>query len=185
MNYRIMPEVFQLFPDFYRGVVVAGNAKNGPSDPEILSSLLGLEEKIKNEHLDLASDPRLKIWEDAYVKFGSNPKKYTPSINFLVSRIKEGKSIRSISTIVDLFNVVSLRYLVPCGGDDVDTVEGDLTLGIATGKEIFAPLFKPDAVEHPSPGEVIFLIKKAAACSAVDGHGAMLIFQRSPNKRTI
>jgi lysyl-tRNA synthetase class 2 len=161
MNYRIMPEVFQLFPDFYRGVVVAGNAKNGPSDPEILSSLLGLEEKIKNEHLDLASDPRLKIWEDAYVKFGSNPKKYTPSINFLVSRIKEGKSIRSISTIVDLFNIVSLRYLVPCGGDDVDTVEGDLTLGIATGKEIFAPLFKPDAVEHPSPGEVIFFNQKS------------------------
>jgi len=136
MKYCITPEVFRMFPDFHRGVVVAVNAKNGPSDPEILSSLRELEEKIKNDHLDLASDPRLKIWEDAYVKFGSNPKRYTPSIIFLVSRIKEGKSIRSISSIVDLFNIISLRYLVPCGGDDVDTVEGDLTLGIATGKEI-------------------------------------------------
>jgi len=141
--------------------VVAGNAKNRPSGPEIISSLRRLEEKIKNDHLDLATDPRLKIWEDAYVKFGSNPKKYTPSINFLVGRIKEGKPIRSISTIVDLFNIISLRYLVPCGGDDADTVEGDLTLGIASGKEIFAPLFKPDAVEHPSPGEVIFFNQKS------------------------
>lgn len=161
MKYCIAPEVLRMFPDFHRGVVVASHAENGPSDPEILSSLRGLEKKIKNGQLDLAADPRLKVWEDAYVKFGSNPKKYTPSIVFLVSRIKEGRSTRSISTIVDLFNIISLRYLIPCGGDDIDTVEGDLTLGIATGKETFAPLFKPDAVEHPSPGEVIFFNQKS------------------------
>ena len=33
---------------------------------------------------------------------------------------------------------------------------GDLVLGIANGDETFAPLFKPDAVENPVAGEVIY-----------------------------
>ena len=55
MKYCITPEVFRMFPNFQRGVVVVCNAKNGPSDPEILSSLRELEEKIKNDPLDLGS----------------------------------------------------------------------------------------------------------------------------------
>ena len=47
--------------------------------------------------------------------------------------------------------------MLPCGGDDLDSVAGgDLRLGLATGEETFAPLFKPLSVEHPKPGEVIY-----------------------------
>ncbi|MEJ2112104.1 MAG: phenylalanine--tRNA ligase beta subunit-related protein, partial [Acidobacteriota bacterium] len=50
-----------------------------------------------------------------------------------------------------------LKYLIPCGGDDMDTVSGDVTLGLASSEETFAPLFSPDAVEHPDAGEIIYV----------------------------
>ena len=96
-------------------------------------------------------------WNAAYIKFGADPDKYTPSIRFLYQQIRRGKPPRSISTVVDLMNATSIRWAAPCGGDDLDSLEGgDLCLGIARGDETFAPLFKPAAVERPNPGEIIY-----------------------------
>jgi DNA/RNA-binding domain of Phe-tRNA-synthetase-like protein len=47
--------------------------------------------------------------------------------------------------------------LIPCGGDDMDKVEEDVTLGLARSDETFAPIFSPDAIEHPDAGEVIYV----------------------------
>ena len=157
MKYRVDPAVFEMFPDFCRGVVAARGVRNGPSSAEITSMVQKLEQKIRTDPEITPDHRRLKAWEEAYARFGANPKKYTPSIVFLVSRIKKGNAIRSISKAVDLFNVISLKYLLPCGGDDVETIEGGLTLGVASGKETFSPLFKPETVEHPEPGEVIYV----------------------------
>ena len=157
MKYRVDPPVFQMFPNFCRGVVAATDVRNGPSSSEITSMVQELEQKIRTDSAITPDHPRLKAWEEAYARFGANPKKYTPSIVFLVSRIKKGNSIRTISKAVDLFNVISLKYLLPCGGDDVETIEGGLTLSIANGKETFSPLFKPETIEHPEPGEVIYV----------------------------
>ena len=38
----------------------------------------------------------------------------------------------------------------------MDSVEGDVTLGRAVSDETFAPIFKPEEVEHPDQGEVIY-----------------------------
>jgi lysyl-tRNA synthetase class 2 len=56
---------------------------------------------------------------------------------------------------VALFNYTSLKYLIPCGGDDVDRVEGNLVLGLATGDERFQPLGGGEE-ETPVKGEVIY-----------------------------
>jgi DNA/RNA-binding domain of Phe-tRNA-synthetase-like protein len=39
----------------------------------------------------------------------------------------------------------------------MDSVEGDLTLGRAVSDETFAPIFKPEEIEHPDAGEVIYV----------------------------
>jgi DNA/RNA-binding domain of Phe-tRNA-synthetase-like protein len=103
----------------------------------------------------------LAVWADAYKQFGINPVRDTPSISFLVKHIKSGKSIRSISPVVDLFNTFSLRYRIPCGGDDLDAIGGDdIRLGLANGDEKFSPIFKPEIVESPRPGEVVYFTRR-------------------------
>jgi DNA/RNA-binding domain of Phe-tRNA-synthetase-like protein len=57
--------------------------------------------------------------------------------------------------VVALFNIISLKYLIPCGGDDVATIKGNLKLGIASGEEKFTSLGSTE-VENPEVGEVIY-----------------------------
>ncbi|BDW49863.1 hypothetical protein LG21E20_15250 [Lactococcus formosensis] len=38
---------------------------------------------------------------------------------------------------MDIYNSISLRYGVPCGGEDLDKINGDLHLGLAKGVKIF------------------------------------------------
>lgn len=158
MQFCIEQKVFELFPHFCRGIVRASGIDNGGTCLEIQRLLAEQAERVCGD-AGIAPDthPRLAVWKEAYRKFGSNPNKFTPSIVFLAKQAGKGKPIRSISPAVDAFNVISLKYLIPCGGDDMDQVSGDVTLGLATSDETFAPIFSPEAEEHPDPGEVIYV----------------------------
>jgi DNA/RNA-binding domain of Phe-tRNA-synthetase-like protein len=158
MRFCIEEEVFKMFPQFCRGIVVAAGSDNSRPSPELEKLLQEEQEKMRQDStIDLATHPRLVAWKDAYRQFGSNPNKFTPSIIFLAKQAKAGKTVRSISPAVDAFNLISIRHIIPCGGDDMDSVEGDVTLGRAVSDETFAPIFKPEEVEHPEPGEVIYV----------------------------
>lgn len=161
MRFCIEEEVFQLFPKFCRGIVIGAGIDNSRSCPELETLLAEQTEKMRQDpNLDPATHPRLLVWKDSYRQFGANPNKFTPSIVFLAKQIKAGKPIRSISPVVDAFNLISIKHIIPCGGDDMDSVEGDVTLGRAVSDETFAPIFKPDEVEHPVPGEVIYVNRR-------------------------
>jgi DNA/RNA-binding domain of Phe-tRNA-synthetase-like protein len=157
MLYRVELEIFERFPHFYRGCVVARGIDNSRADGYPTQLLRQQEERIRAEIGDPSAHPRLAAWQNAYRDFGADPAKHTPSIVFLVQRICQGKSIASISPVVDLFNWISLKHLLPAGGDCVDELAGDLTLGLARGTEAFASLRKPHSVENPEPGEVIYV----------------------------
>ncbi len=161
MRFCIEESVFQMFPDFCRGIVVAAGIDNSRPCPDLERLLKEQEEKMRQDAgLELSTHPRLLAWKEAYRKFGSNPNKFTPSIVFLAKQVKAGKPVRSISPAVDAFNIISLKHVIPCGGDDMDSVEDDVTLGRAGADETFAPIFKPEEVEHPDPGEVIYVNRK-------------------------
>jgi len=161
MRFCIEESVFEMFPQFCRGIVMASGIDNSRPRPEFEELLRKQEETLRQDPaIDLAAHPRLLAWKEAYRRFGSNPNKFTPSIVFLAKQVKSGKTVRSISPAVDAFNIISIRHIIPCGGDDMDSVEGDVTLGRAGGDETFAPIFKPEEIEHPEPGEVIYVNRR-------------------------
>jgi len=149
--YSVEPVIFEMFPAFRRGVVVATGIGNTHTDPETARLLAAAA-------AGASADPaKIEVWNEAYRKFGADPDRHTPSIRFLYQQIQKGKPPRPISKVVDLFNIISLRWMAPCGGDDLAALDGgDVVLGLARGDETFAPLFKPAAVEHPAPNEVIY-----------------------------
>lgn len=150
-TYSVDPKIFELFPAFRRGVVVATNLDNTASAPELGQLIMEASQAPAGE------PPAISVWNEAYLKLGVDPKKFTPSIKFLYEQIRKGKPPRSISKIVDVMNLVSLRRMVPCGGDDLQSIlPGDIRLGFAQGGETFAPLFKPAAFDNPVAGEVIY-----------------------------
>jgi DNA/RNA-binding domain of Phe-tRNA-synthetase-like protein len=71
-------------------------------------------------------------------------------------RVLRNEELPSISALVDIGNVVSLRHILPAGGHAIDFVEGDITLRPALGDEEFIPL-DSDQLETPTPGEIIFV----------------------------
>jgi DNA/RNA-binding domain of Phe-tRNA-synthetase-like protein len=161
LRFRIEEDVFRIFPQFCRAIVMAAGIDNSRPCPEIEEFLKEQREKIQQDpNVEPATHPRLLVWKEAYRKFGSNPNKFTPSIVFLTKQVKSGKPVRTISPAVDAFNAVSIKYLIPCGGDDMDTVENDVTLGCAASDETFAPIFKPEEIEHPGAGEIIYVNRK-------------------------
>jgi len=153
-TYSVDPKIFELFPAFRRGVVVATHLDNSSPDPELGKLILEAAETM----LATTAEPdRIAVWNNAYLKLGVDPKKFTPSIKFLYEQTRKGKPPRSISKIVDIMNLVSLRRMAPCGGDDLQSIlPSDIRLGFAQGDETFAPLFRATAFDNPTAGEVIY-----------------------------
>jgi DNA/RNA-binding domain of Phe-tRNA-synthetase-like protein len=156
-TYSIHKSVFELFPGYVRGVVIIEGVKNGPSSPALLKELRA-EEAVVRTSLDiegLAAHACIASWREAYRSFGAKPSKFRPSMEALIRRVLRGEELRSISALVDIGTVISLRHLVPSGGHAIDVVEGDLSLRPATGEETFIA-FGSDQEEAPEVGEIIF-----------------------------
>jgi DNA/RNA-binding domain of Phe-tRNA-synthetase-like protein len=151
-------EVFDRFPEFRRGLIIVDDIKNGTSDDVISATLNG--EMAKKTGTNLLDNEFVKAWDATYQQLGVNPNKFPPSIKSLLKRVAKSGSFPFINSIVALFNYVSIKYLIPCGGDDVETIEGNLRLGLSKGNEVFIPLGS-GAKEIPDVGEVIYYDDKA------------------------
>lgn len=157
MNYEVDAAVFERFPGFRRAVVVARDLDNAREVPELEATLRGLEEALRSEPGDPLADPRLTAWMEAFRALELNPKKFPPSVVNLVKRVRGGKPLPFVNPLVALFNCASLEHRIPCGGDDLKVVTGNLALRFASGDETYRPLGQPEATEHPRPGEVVYL----------------------------
>lgn len=149
----IEDDIFELFPDFYRGIVLVKDISNQKSNKRIRKLLK--KEIDRQVDIDELKDPRILAWNEAHRRFASDPDTYLPSITYLLKSMRSNRALPFINSVVALFNYISLKYVTPCGGDDVERVEGNLVLGIADGTERFIPLGE-EIEEHPLPGEVIY-----------------------------
>jgi DNA/RNA-binding domain of Phe-tRNA-synthetase-like protein len=148
-------EIFNRFPGFKRGIIVIENLENQSENIEIQKMLNEEMKKRAEMGESILQSEFIKAWDDIYIQFGANPNKFPPSIKSLLKRVSKGGQIPFINSVVALFNIISLKYLIPCGGDDVDTIKGNLKLGIAKGDENFTSLGSTE-LEHPDPEEIIY-----------------------------
>lgn len=156
----ISGEIFEKFPQFKRGVIFVNEINIVEKNKRIKKPLNKIIKQRKSENINYEEHPFIKAWDEAHLKFGSNPEKYPPSIKALLTRVIVGGGLPYINSVVTLFNYISLKYLVPCGGDDLDKITGNLCLNFATGDEIFTGLGSEE-IEHPDRGEVIYYDDKS------------------------
>lgn len=156
--FTITKEVFAQFPGYVRGVVVAHGVKNREAPDELVALLRSAEQSLRERlTIDtLTEHPRIASWREAYRSFGAKPAKFRPSTEAMARRILKGDELPSISALVDIGNIVSLRHIVPAGGHAIDVLTKDMVLRPATGTEVFTPL-DSEQPENPIPGEIIFV----------------------------
>lgn len=164
-QYSISKEVFQKYPGYVRGVVIARRILNGPSSEQIIRQLRQAEDSLRGRiQLDqLTEEPRIGNWREAYRSFGAKPSEFRSSIEAMSRRVLRGDKLPSINTLVDIGNIISLRYLIPTGSHAIDHITGDIALRMATGQEDFVA-FGSDQHENPLPGEVIFSEGNTVLC---------------------
>ena len=159
MKIEVAPEVFALFPGYVRHVLVVRGADNSKELPELAELLLEEQRRIRGDGSfeDPKEHPLIASWRDAFQAFGVNPNKCPPSIANLIKRVRSGKDLPYVNSLVAIFNVVSMRHVLPAGGDDLAAVKGDIRLTPARGNENYTPLGSTDQREHPNPGEIVLL----------------------------
>lgn len=157
MEFLISQEIFDRFPETKIGIVVAKIVDNNGSD-ERITELLEKSQRATKEKFNLdtlSESPEIAVWRHVYSSFGSKPREYRSSIESLVRSVLNGRGVRSINKLVDLYNHISLKYGIPVGGEDLDKVHGNLHLQFAEGHETFIPLGS-STEDNPYKGEVIY-----------------------------
>ena len=151
----VSPEILEAWPGYMAVVAIAEGVRNGPSDEASERILAEAERTTAARGLARASDdPRIAAWRAAFSQFGAKPSRYPCSAEALLARVLKGERLPRINALVDTYNAVSLRHVIPVGGEDLDAREGDLHLVRATGEERFEG--HDDPSERPRPGEVVW-----------------------------
>ena len=98
----IADEIFEKFPSFRRGIVIARNMKNKAEDNELYEMLKKtLSDRFENP-VDLESDSRITDWKDAHRLSVQTPTNSLPPILHLLKEFRRKKLKSLLSTALSL-----------------------------------------------------------------------------------
>ena len=149
--------VIEKYPGVHIGVLFGEGLDNKTKFP----GLFRLQKEAIDEAQKQIGDqpatrhPHIASWREMYRSFGTKPSDYRPSAEALIRRALKTGKLPVINTAVDLYNVVSVKHIIPMGGFDADKVEGDIYLRVSQGGEAFTPL-GASKHEETYPGEVVY-----------------------------
>jgi DNA/RNA-binding domain of Phe-tRNA-synthetase-like protein len=158
VKFVVSPEIFKLYPALRLPVAVA-------EDVEVAADTAGVEKlwrqaweeagQLLPNYRNTQSHPRVAAWRDAMASTGVSGRKFPSSVESLLRRAFKGGEPPSINPLVDFYNSVSLRHVVPAGGFDLALLGDALELRITREADTFRPLDSVSA-ERVEPGEVAY-----------------------------
>ncbi|MDK0535819.1 B3/4 domain-containing protein [Clostridium perfringens] len=164
-KFIIEDDFWELFPNAKIGIITCNGIDNTIKDENQYKDMISQGEKEALNHLpneEFSSNEVIKVWRDAFKKFKTK-KGARSSIEALLKRVSTGKGLGTINPLVDIYNSISLKYAMPCGGEDMDKFIGDIRLTKATGDESFITLGS-DKSEPPYEGEIVYKDDEGAIC---------------------
>ena len=157
MYYQIAQDFLEKLPTAYFGAVAVRGLDNRRQIPELeamLAENVSACETYFNGKKPKESEDILP-YRGAFTALGINPNKYLCSIEALLTRIAKGKGFPHINAAVDLGNAVSIKYRLPMGAHDLDTIGEGLDVRLARAGDRFVP-FGGLEEETPDMGEAIY-----------------------------
>jgi DNA/RNA-binding domain of Phe-tRNA-synthetase-like protein len=165
MKFKISKQIFEKFPNLKIGIIKVTGIDNAGKDEEVLKLLNEQQKEIQENFTTetLSQNSKIDVWRKAYSSFGAKPKKYKCSVENLYRMILKDIKLNHINKIVDIYNYISLKHLVPVGGDDIDHVDGNIILKFADGTEPFTQL-NSEEMSNPKEGEAVYVDDKEVLC---------------------
>ena len=141
MKVCVKDDFWQLFPDAQISVLVVKGLNNTIDENEDPYFKALLDEGTKKARTfipdeNFTQNEVIQEWRRAFTKFKTK-KGARSSIEALLKRVSQGREFNPINPLVDIYNSVSLSYVVPCGGEDLAKIVGDLCLGRVQGNDPF------------------------------------------------
>jgi DNA/RNA-binding domain of Phe-tRNA-synthetase-like protein len=166
MNLMVADSIFDEYPDLILGIVIAHKIDNSQDRSEITELLRTAEAALLSKFGDtpVIQHPYIATWREAYRKFGAKPKDHPSSVESLTRRVLNGALIAHINNLVSLYNTISLRYILPVGGEDLDKIVGDVHLTKAGNDELAVSLLGEKEARAPHAGEIIYKDDIGAIC---------------------
>lgn len=136
MFLRVEKKILELGSGIYIGVVTAMGLDNLSPNEKIRQLL---REEVEAAAGDLGGnavkeDQGLQLYRRALNELDVNPSRYPCSIESILTRISRKGEFPAVSPVVDLGNYISIKYRVPVGVHDMDTLQEDLWIRL-TGEE--------------------------------------------------
>lgn len=167
MNFKleITPCLRNMFPGYTMMILyVSGIKKNLTFDT--LSILRNSEQELRNKLTTdtLLEDANIKGWRETYRTFGVKPRSAVCAVEALAKRVLKGHGLPDINPVVNIYNALSLKYLIPIGGEDRDALTSDLIFKVADGNEPFITGHNAQEISYPKQGEIIWADSSGVTC---------------------
>ncbi len=151
------PEILSTFPNLHAATILAEGLHNSSTSAPLCEIFLHEQQAVLKTigQTPLSEINSLAGWRVAFRKFGVDPTQYRSSAEALLRRLIKKGDIPCINSLVDMANLVSIRYGLPVAAFDLRALKLPITVRFASGYERYTPLGEP-VIENPVPGEVIF-----------------------------
>ena len=139
MNLKIESKLKARFPDLNVLTLNIKGVHVQKRDNELEKFKLELMKQIRDEYsLDSLKDqPTLRAYRDFFWSIKIDPTKIRPAAEALIRRILAGKTLPCINTLVDAYNLASIKSRIALATFDADKLDGDLLMRFAEEGEQF------------------------------------------------
>ena len=157
MKFLVEDKVFETLDTVCFAVIIAHGIDNTVQNLKIQKLL---EENILScqsslQGLNGKEIESVLCYREAFRKLNVNPNKYMCSIEALLTRISKGKGMPSINAAVNLGNAISLKYKIPIGAHDIDTINEEIALRFSMEQDYFIP-FGSTEKESVDKNEIVY-----------------------------
>jgi DNA/RNA-binding domain of Phe-tRNA-synthetase-like protein len=139
MRLKINSELKTQFPDLTVSILQIKEVKVQKRNSELEKFKVEVTRQVREEY-DLESlkdQPIFRAYRDFFWKVGIDPTKNRPAAEALIRRILGGRNVPNINSLVDAYNLASIKSRIALATFDADKLEGELLMRFAEEKEQF------------------------------------------------
>jgi DNA/RNA-binding domain of Phe-tRNA-synthetase-like protein len=137
------------------GAIAFRGVRVGPAGPELRGAIAREVQVIRARYAGpqaVRALPEVAAFHEVLRRVGVNPRREQPSVERLLSFALRRGDLPAINSLVDAYNLASVRTLCSLGAHDLGRITLPVTLRLLTGAEPFTALGRAEP-EPVTPGE--------------------------------
>ena len=140
MNLKIDSELKTAFPDLTVLKLHISGVQIQKRDTELEKFKIAVTQQVRNDYdLHTVKDhPTFRAYRDFFWSIKIDPTKIRPAAEALIRRILAGKTLPCINTLVDAYNLASIKTRIALATFDADKLDGELLMRFAEEGEQFS-----------------------------------------------